>query len=141
MNYTTVEHTNQLLRMKLAAGSKWRANPANLPGPLVLLAVDAGAGFVAVGPTEAKKGRTVATIFETPAVDANKDVIFQTHTHEIWITGAGFTRQTYSTSLVFDPPLDTSGDDPDATMVCLTAQASAPTRVCSATAPNCPHVP
>lgn len=54
-----VEHTKDLLRMKLTPGSKWRANPANLPGPLVLLAVDAGAGFVPVGPTEAKKGRTV----------------------------------------------------------------------------------
>ena len=54
-----VEHTAELLRMKLTPGAKWRANPANLPGPLVLLAVDAGAGFVPVGPTEAKKGRTV----------------------------------------------------------------------------------
>ena len=57
-----VEHTKDLLRMKLAPNSKWRANPANLPGPLVLLAVDAGAGFVPVGPTEAKKGRTVRTM-------------------------------------------------------------------------------
>jgi hypothetical protein len=39
--------------------SKWRTNPANLPGPSALLAVDAGAGFVPAGSTEAKKGRTV----------------------------------------------------------------------------------
>ena len=77
MNYTTVEHTKELIRMKLGDGSKWRANPANLPGPLILLAVDAGGGFVPVGPTEAKKGRTVATIFETPSVIKNEDAVYQ----------------------------------------------------------------
>mmetsp|Transcript_20491 Transcript_20491/g.24263 ORF Transcript_20491/g.24263 Transcript_20491/m.24263 type:complete len:881 (+) Transcript_20491:59-2701(+) len=116
-NYTTVEHTKELLRMKLAEGSKWRANPENLPGPLVLLAVDAGAGFVAVGPTEAKKGRTVATIFETPSIVRNAKDIYQSHTHELWIKGQGFTRQTYTTSITFDPPLSTSGDDPNVNMV------------------------
>jgi hypothetical protein len=59
-----------MLHMKLAPGSKWRANPDNLPGPLVLLAVDAGAGFVPVGPTEAKKGRTVGARSNGQKADA-----------------------------------------------------------------------
>ena len=117
VNYTTVEHTKELIRMKLEGGSKWRANPANLPGPLVLLAVDAGGGFVPVGPTEAKKGRTVATIFETPEVNQKTKDIFQTHSHELWITGKGFTRQTYSTSITFNPPIKYTGDDPDCQMI------------------------
>ena len=117
VNYTTVEHTAELIRMKLAQGSKWRANPANLPGPLVLLAVDAGGGFVPVGPTEAKKGRTVATIFETPMVNQKTKDVYQTHSHELWITGQGFTRQTYTTAITFNPPLKTTGDDPDASML------------------------
>lgn len=116
-NYTTVEHTKELLRMRLTPGSKWRANPENLPGPLVLLAVDAGAGFVPVGPTEAKKGRTVATIFETPSVKRNTKDIYQSHTHELWLVGEGFTRQTYTTSVTFSPSLNTKGDDPDVNMV------------------------
>jgi len=117
VNYTTVEHTKELIRMKLGAGSSWRANPSNLPGPLILLAVDAGGGFVPVGPTEAKKGRTVATIFETPTIVKNEDPIYQTHTHELWVKGTGFTRQTYTTTVVFDPPLDSTGDDPDINVV------------------------
>jgi len=59
----------------------------------------------------------VATIFETPSVQATKKVIFQTHTHELWITGQGFTRQTFTTNVVFDPPLVASGDDPDVSLV------------------------
>jgi len=117
VNYTTVEHNTELIRMKLSSGSKWRANPANLPGPLVLLAVDAGGGFVPVGPTEAKKGRTVATIFEVPEVNQKTKDIFQTHSHELWITGKGFTRQTYSTTITFNPPLKYTGDDPDVSML------------------------
>jgi len=117
VNYTTVAHTKDQIRMQLASGSKWRANPANLPGPLVLLAVDAGAGFVPVGPTEAKKGRTVATIFETPEVNQKTKDIYQSHSHELWITGKGFTRQTWTTSVTFNPPLKTTGDDPDVSLV------------------------
>merc|ERR1719424_1559649 len=111
VNYTTVEHTDTQLRLTLASKSKWRANPANLPGPLVLLAVDAGAGFVPVGPTEAKKGRTVATIFEDPAVNKNMKTAYKTHTHQIWVVGAGFTKPpAYQTVLTLDPPL-TVGED------------------------------
>ena len=104
-NYTvagaTADGTQLLLR--LAAGSQWRVNPTNLPGPLVLLAVDAGAGFVPVGPTEAKKGRVVATVFEDPALQAAPStVLFATHSHELWLVGAGFTRSSYTTSITFE---------------------------------------
>jgi hypothetical protein len=61
--------------------------------------------------------KKVATIFETPGVVVNKKVIFQTHTHELWVVGQGFTRQTYTTTVVFEPPLATTGDDPDASLV------------------------
>jgi len=107
VNYTTVEHTTTMLTLELKPGSKWRRNTENLPGPLILLAVDAGGGFVAVGPTEAKKGRTVATIFEDVSVVANpQKVVFSSHSHELWIVGKGFTRGDYKTQLTFDPPIE-----------------------------------
>jgi hypothetical protein len=106
VNYTTVEHSPTIITMQLTPGSKWRSNSENLPGPLNLLAVDAGAGFVAVGPTEAKKGRTVATIFEDIYISPNSKTVFSSHSHEIWIVGRGFTRGDYKTVLTFDPPID-----------------------------------
>lgn len=109
VNYTAVEHTSTQLRLVLTKGSKWRANPENLPGPLILLAVNAGAGFVPVGPTEAKKGRKVATIFEDPKVNRNVKFLYQSHSHELWIKGKGFTRGEYTTELEFDPPLNIGG--------------------------------
>jgi len=113
VNYTTVLHTETELSLQLKPGSKWRVNPTNLPGPLVLLAVNAGAGFVPVGPTEAKKGRKVATIFEDPKVLPSQDTIFNMHTHEVWVKGTGFTGyigSQYSTTLDFDPPLRVGED-------------------------------
>jgi len=110
VNYTTVEHTDTQLRLTLASKSKWRANPANLPGPLVLLAVDAGAGFVPVGPTEAKKGRIVATIFETPSVKKSGKTLYKTHSHQLWIVGTGFTRGTYYSKFTFSPEMDQEND-------------------------------
>jgi len=107
VNYTTVEHSTDMLTLELKSGSKWRHNSENLPGPLILLAVDAGGGFVAVGPTEAKKGRTVATIFEDVVVVPNPGkVLFSSHSHELWIVGKGFTRGDYKTQLTFDPPIE-----------------------------------
>mmetsp|Transcript_32102 Transcript_32102/g.102385 ORF Transcript_32102/g.102385 Transcript_32102/m.102385 type:complete len:916 (+) Transcript_32102:251-2998(+) len=106
LNYTITSATSTNLRLELEPKSQWRMNPSNLPGPLMLLAVNAGAGLVPVGPTEAKKGRVVATVFEDPAIDANPTkTIYMTHTHELWITGRGFTRNAYLTSLTFEPPL------------------------------------
>jgi hypothetical protein len=108
VNYTTIEHTENILMLELAKGgtSKWRRNAKNLPGPLLLLAVDAGGGFVAVGPTEAKKGRAVATIFEDPFIEPSTKTIFAGHSHELWVVGKGFTRGDYKTSLSFDPPIE-----------------------------------
>mmetsp|Transcript_9513 Transcript_9513/g.30411 ORF Transcript_9513/g.30411 Transcript_9513/m.30411 type:complete len:918 (+) Transcript_9513:48-2801(+) len=104
VNYTIAAASSSSLTLTLGEGSTWRANPGNLPGPLTLLAVNAGAGLVPVGPTELKKGRVVATVYENPGVDANPTkTVFQSHTHELWITGTGFVRS--STKLTFDPPL------------------------------------
>lgn len=41
-------------------------NARELPGPLLLLAANAGDGYVPLGATMAKAGRKVATIFEDP---------------------------------------------------------------------------
>ena len=67
-NYTAIEVEDNYVMLKRTPGSKWRANGPKLPGPLVALACDAGSGFVGLGPTEAKKGVRVATVFEDPSV-------------------------------------------------------------------------
>jgi len=111
VNYTITKASGSALTLSLKPGSVWRSNPANLPGPLKLLAVNAGVGLVPVGPTEAKKGRTVATIFEDPTVLSNpQQTVYQTHTHELWVQGRGFTRGAYGTKLDFDPPLQAGID-------------------------------
>ena len=46
-------------------GRLWQ-NYATLPSPLVLLAADAGAGWVALGSTAAKAGRKIAMVYEDP---------------------------------------------------------------------------
>ena len=68
VNYTTKSTTSELILLSLVPTSAWRKNVENLPGYLTLLAVNAGEGFVAVGPTNANKGRDVATVFERPVV-------------------------------------------------------------------------
>ena len=112
VNYTVVEASGDgtQLNLRLVPGSKWRINPANLPGPLVLLAVKAGAGFVPVGPTEAKKGRVVATVFEDPKITASFTVLFASHSHELWVTGSGFTRNMGTMEITTDPPLAVNQD-------------------------------
>ena len=112
VNYTVVEASGDgtQLNLRLVPGSKWRINPANLPGPLVLLAVNAGAGFVPVGPTEAKKGRVVATVFEDPKITASFTVLFASHSHELWVTGSGFTRNMGTMEITTDPPLAVNHD-------------------------------
>jgi hypothetical protein len=62
VNYTVVSTNEDSIRLRLVPSSLWRKNFENLPGPLTLLAVNAGQGFVAVGPTNALKGRDVATV-------------------------------------------------------------------------------
>jgi nitrogen fixation protein FixH len=110
INYTIVDASADKLGLELGLGSKWRRNPANLPAPLLLLAVNAGAGLVPVGPTEAKKGRRVATVYEDPSIAAPKPLprLFLTHSHELWVTGTGFARGT--TALTFKPALKVNED-------------------------------
>lgn len=90
VNYTMVRSTENSISLRLIPGSHWRANFVNLPGVLTLLAVNAGEGFVAVGPTNAKKGRDIATIFERPSVYSCQNKIYRTHSHEFHFNGTGF---------------------------------------------------
>jgi len=90
VNYTMVRSTETSISLRLNPGSHWRANFVNLPGVLTLLAVNAGEGFVAVGPTNAKKGRDIATIFERPSVYSCMNKIYRTHSHEFHFNGTGF---------------------------------------------------
>jgi hypothetical protein len=110
VNYTITSATAESLTLRLAAGSHWRKNVENLPGYLTLLAVNAGEGYVAVGPTNAAKGRDVATVFEKPTVYSGAVKLYQTHSHELRIRGAGFTKQLARTQLRFDPPLTENVD-------------------------------
>ena len=101
VNYTVVNAEKNQLDLELAEGSKWRANPANLPGTLVLLAVNAGAGPIPVGATEQKKGRAVATIYADPSVKTSAETtsLARTLSHELWVEGQGFTRSQTSMTL------------------------------------------
>jgi hypothetical protein len=105
VNYTTTATSSESITLKIASGSFWRKNVENLPGYLTLLAVNAGEGFVAVGPTNAAKGRDVATVFEKPAVYSSNVKIYRTHSHEFHIKGVGFTKTLGRTQLRFNPPL------------------------------------
>lgn len=82
-------------------------NPKSLPGALVLLAADAGAGWVPLGPTAAKAGRKVATVFADPSVVASDIEIYRTHTHELMVTGTGFNKLSRPI-IDFDPPLNSA---------------------------------
>ena len=101
VNYTIVKAEPNQLTLELTPGSKWRLNPANLPAALTLLAVNAGAGPIAVGATAQKKGRAVATIYEDPFVSDGMGgrEIYRTFTHEVWFEGRGFTRGSTSLDL------------------------------------------
>ena len=105
VNYTTTMTTETSVSLRLVSGSLWRKNVENLPGYLTLLAVDAGEGFVAVGPTNAAKGREVATIFERPDVHSSNTKLYRTQSHELHIKGEGFTKRLSKTRLRFNPPL------------------------------------
>eukprot|EP00607_Mallomonas_marina_P009587 CAMPEP_0182420276 /NCGR_PEP_ID=MMETSP1167-20130531/4954_1 /TAXON_ID=2988 /ORGANISM="Mallomonas Sp, Strain CCMP3275" /LENGTH=924 /DNA_ID=CAMNT_0024596015 /DNA_START=81 /DNA_END=2855 /DNA_ORIENTATION=- len=110
VNFTAIETTETSLTLRLEPGSSWRKNVDNLPGVLTLLAVNAGAGFVAVGPTNAKKGRDVATIFERPTVYSSNKKLYRTQSHELHIRGEGFPLILSKVQLKFLPPL-TEGID------------------------------
>jgi hypothetical protein len=122
-NYTTMAFDANSVTLQRTAGSKWRRANANLPGPLVLLAADAGSGFVGLGPTEAKKGVRVATVFEDPSVVradlAHPPALFRTHTAQLWLRGTGFVRpgtlvaggyRCEGTKFTFSPALEEGAD-------------------------------
>ena len=105
VNYTLTKSTETKLTCTLTPGSFWRGNVDNLPGYLTLLAVNAGEGFVAVGPVNSAKGRDIATVFERPTIHSGNSKLFQTHTHELHIYGAGFTTSIARPQIKFSPPL------------------------------------
>lgn len=107
VNYTTPINTETQLTLRLSPGSHWRKNFDNLPGTLTLLAVDAGGGFVAVGPTNSGKGRDIATVFERPAVFSGNPKLFRTQAHEVHVAGTGFPdlNSGFKVQLRFNPPL------------------------------------
>mmetsp|Transcript_26878 Transcript_26878/g.53813 ORF Transcript_26878/g.53813 Transcript_26878/m.53813 type:complete len:959 (-) Transcript_26878:135-3011(-) len=90
VNYTTITQSTSTLKLHLSANSHWRKNMDNLPGTLTLLAVNAGGGYVAVGPLNSGKGRDIATVFERPNVYSNNARIYRTHSHELHVQGTGF---------------------------------------------------
>ena len=105
INFTAISNTETSISLRLEPGSFWRKNVENLPGVLTLLAVNAGAGFVAVGPTNAKKGRDVATVFERPSVFSSNKRLYRTQSHELHIRGTGFPKILAKPELKFSPPL------------------------------------
>jgi len=105
VNFTAIANSESSISLRLEPGSLWRKNAENLPGVLTLLAVNAGAGFVAVGPTNAKKGRDVATIFERPMVYSSNKRIYKSQSHELHIMGQGFPMVISKPQLKFLPPL------------------------------------
>jgi len=72
---------------------------------LTLLAVNAGEGYVAVGPTNAAKGRDIATVFERPVVYSSNTKLYRTHSHELHIDGTGFPKVLSKPQLRFSPAL------------------------------------
>jgi hypothetical protein len=105
VNYSSTSFTETSIKLKLQHFSSWRKNMDNLPGVLNLLAVNAGEGFVAVGPRNTGIGRDVATIFERPDVHSNNTKLYRTQSHELHISGTGFPRTKGKVLLKFNPPL------------------------------------
>lgn len=105
VNYTTVSQSTSKVSLRLTPGSFWRKNFENLPGALTLLALNAGEGFVAIGPVNSQKGKDVAMVFERPSVFSDNKKIFRTHSHEFHIAGAGFPTSIADVQLRFSPEL------------------------------------
>ena len=68
VNYAVKANTPNRLTLSLVPTSHWRQDGDNLPGYLTILAVNAGQGFLAVGPTSSGEGVDIATVFERPSV-------------------------------------------------------------------------
>ena len=110
VNFTITKVTETQMTLTLVPGSYWRGNVDNLPGYLTVLAVNAGDGFVAVGPINSAKGRDVATVFERPKVNPGTTKLYQTHSHELHIYGAGFTDVLATPMIKFRPELVVNDD-------------------------------
>jgi len=110
VNYTLVSTSEDSISLRLVPGSFWRKNFENLPGALTLLAVNAGEGYVAVGPLNSQKGRDVAMVFERPVVFSDVKKVFRTHNHELHVRGAGFPTDVSEIQLKFSPPLEEDVD-------------------------------
>ena len=61
-----------------------------------------------LGPSWAKAGRKVATVFEDPSIEPNSIQIYRTHTRELIIKGTGFNKLSPPV-IDFEPPLDFAG--------------------------------
>jgi hypothetical protein len=110
VNYTISSLSETSLTLRLTPGSLWRKNVENLPGFLTLLAVNAGQGFVAVGPKNSGKGRDVARVVERPNVFSSFTKIYRSQSHELHIRGVGFPPVMTTPQLKFDPPLVVNKD-------------------------------
>ena len=110
VNYTMTSVSETSITLRLTAGSFWRKNVENLPGFLTLLAVNAGQGFVAVGPVNSGKGRDVAKVVERPAVFSSNTKLYRTHSHELHIRGVGFPPVMTTPQLRFNLPLVVNKD-------------------------------
>jgi hypothetical protein len=108
VNYTTIIFNTTTMMLRLVPGGRWRPNNGNSVGPLVLFAVNAGRGFVTVGPTNSDRGRYIATIFEYPEVFAAKTKLYHARPCKLTIKGSGFPLTTSSFRLLlrFHPPLE-----------------------------------
>ena len=141
VNYAVKDNTPNRLTLSLVPTSHWRQDGDNLPGYLTLLAVNAGDGFVAVGPMNSGKGVDIATVFERPSVySSNVSIsdlyliiplltlttmpmqvkLYRTHSRELHLSGVGFTRSLGKTGLIFEPPF-TEGTDYSLLVVTRTA--------------------
>jgi hypothetical protein len=108
VNYTTVSTTETSITLQLVSGSFWRKH---YPGTLTLLAVNAGAGYIATSKND-YGGREVAMIFERPDVHFSAVKIHRTQSNSLYVSGKGFPelKSGYKPSLRFSPAL-TEGID------------------------------
>ncbi|CBJ30794.1 expressed unknown protein [Ectocarpus siliculosus] len=103
-NFTQIV-TPESATFTLEEGSKWRQDAPAWPAPLILLAADAGDGFVPLGATIAKTGRKVATIYEDPRLEPSLQEIGRTLTHDFYLGGTGFTK-AFRPIIAFEPLAD-----------------------------------
>eukprot|EP00640_Fibrocapsa_japonica_P000471 CAMPEP_0113936124 /NCGR_PEP_ID=MMETSP1339-20121228/3090_1 /TAXON_ID=94617 /ORGANISM="Fibrocapsa japonica" /LENGTH=895 /DNA_ID=CAMNT_0000938473 /DNA_START=132 /DNA_END=2819 /DNA_ORIENTATION=+ /assembly_acc=CAM_ASM_000762 len=116
-NFTVQVMGTEAATLKLKPGAQWRKQVEKLPGPLTMLAAKhQGAGWVPLGATAAKRGRSVAVVFEDPVILPSSAQHFNTHSHHITVSGKGFVKNinvvpyNYQMRMEMDPPLQMSQD-------------------------------